>query len=121
MLFPVLPFIVRSYDQPEFVLGILLGTFSFFQFIVAPILGALSDKYGRKPILLITQAGTFLSWVVLGVAYILPSSEIFGLVILPIFMVFLSRMFDGITGANQSVATAMLADMTSREERSQVF
>ncbi len=65
MLFPVLPYVIKSYGQPEVVLGILLGTFSLFQFLAAPLLGALSDMYGRKPVLILTQAGTFLSWIIL--------------------------------------------------------
>ncbi|MDA9128850.1 MFS transporter [Candidatus Gracilibacteria bacterium] len=121
MLFPVLPFVIKLYDQPEVVLGILFATFSLFQFIAAPILGGLSDKYGRKPILILTQAGTFLSWVVLGIAATLPEKTLFGFLLLPILVIFLSRMFDGITGGNASVAQAMMADITKSEERSKVF
>jgi len=121
MLFPVLPFIIKSYSQPEVVLGVLLWTFSLFQFIAAPALWAMSDSYGRKPVLLLTQAGTLLSWIILWIAYLLPSSEIFWVLLLPIFVIFLSRMFDGITGWNASVAQAVLADMTQPNERSKVF
>lgn len=121
MLFPVLPFIVKAYGEPEVVLWILLWTFSLFQFISAPLLGALSDSYGRKPVLILTQAGTLLSWLVLWVAYILPSQELFWFVLLPILVVFLSRAFDGITGGNASVAQAVLADMSEPEDRSKVF
>lgn len=121
MLFPVLPFVIKLYDQPEIVLGILFSTFSLFQFIAAPLLGALSDKYGRKPILILTQWGTFLSWVVLGIAAMLPEKTLFGFILLPILVVFLSRVFDGITWGNASVAQAMLADLTPAEERSKIF
>ena len=121
MLFPVLPFIVRSYTQPEYVLGILLGTFSFFQFIWAPILGSLSDKYGRKPILAITQAGTLLAWVVLWISYLLPSTQIFGFLLLPIVVIFFARMLDGITGWNTAVSNAIFADLTDRKERSKIL
>jgi DHA1 family tetracycline resistance protein-like MFS transporter len=121
MLFPVLPFIVKAYGEPEVVLWILLWTFSLFQFIAAPILWALSDSYGRKPVLILTQAGTLLSWVILGIAYVLPSQELFWFVLLPILVVFLSRAFDGITWGNASVAQAVLADMSEPEDRSKVF
>ena len=121
MLFPVLPFVIKLYSQPEVFLGILFGTFSFFQFVAAPILWALSDKYGRKPILILTQAGTLLSWIVLWIASRLPETTIFGFLLLPIFVIFLSRVFDGITWGNASVAQAMIADLTKPEERSKIF
>jgi len=121
MLFPVLPFIVKSYGEPEVVLWILLWTFSLFQFLAAPILGSMSDSFGRKPVLILTQWGTFLSWVVLWCAYLVPDKEVFGFILLPILIIFLSRIFDGITGWNASVAQAVLADMSSPEDRSKVF
>ncbi|NDK09721.1 MFS transporter [Candidatus Gracilibacteria bacterium] len=121
MLFPVLPFIIKIYEAPEVVLGILLGTFSLFQFLAAPILGSLSDKYGRKPILIITQAGTMLSWVVLGVSYLLPEYQFLSFISLPILVIFLSRVFDGITGGNNSVAQAIIADLSTPSERTKVF
>ncbi len=120
MLFPVLPFIVKSYAQPEYVLGILLATFSLFQFIASPIMWALSDMHGRKPVLMITQLGTFLSWLVLAAAYFMPELNIW-IFTLPILVIFVSRVFDGITGWNMSVAQAILADMSKPEERSKVF
>jgi len=121
MLFPVLPFIVKSYWQPEVVLWILLATFSFFQFIASPIMGAFSDMYGRKPVLMITQLGTFFSWIVLALASFVPETPSLGIVWLPIFVIFISRVFDGITGGNMSVAQAILADMSHPEERTKVF
>lgn len=121
MLFPVLPFIVRSYGEPEFVLWVLLGTFSFFQFIAAPVLWSLSDKYGRKTILAITQAGTMLAWVVLGVSYVLPSVEMFWFLLLPILVIFFARILDGITGWNNSISHAIFADLTDRKERSKIL
>lgn len=120
MLFPVLPFIVKWYNQPEVVLGILLATFSLFQFIASPIMWALSDMYGRKPVLMITQFGTFLSWLVLAGAYFVPDIDIW-ILSLPIIIIFFSRLFDGITGWNMSVAQAILADMSKPEERTKVF
>lgn len=121
MLFPVLPFIVKSYGQPEIVLWVLLATFSLFQFIASPILGALSDMYGRKPVLLITQFGTFLSWIVLALASFIPETLHVGILSIPIFVIFISRVFDGITWWNMSVAQAILADMSTAQERTKVF
>lgn len=77
MLVPVLPFFIKMYGQPEIVLGLMTSIFSFFQFFAAPVMGALSDKYGRKPILILTQAGTMLSWIILAGAYFIPEIHIF--------------------------------------------
>ena len=64
ILMPVLPFIVESYSAPKWVYGLLITLYSLFQFVGAPYLGGLSDRLGRKPVLLISQGGTLLSWVV---------------------------------------------------------
>lgn len=121
MLIPVLPIIIRWYDLPEYYLGLLLGTYSLFQFISTPILWKLSDKYGRKSILLLTQWWTLLSWLILGSAYLIPEKEIFWIVLIPILVIFFSRSIDGITGWNASVAQAVLADKTNEKSRSDIF
>ncbi|MFK7780385.1 MAG: MFS transporter [Candidatus Gracilibacteria bacterium] len=121
MLIPVFPFLLKTYNQPEIILGLLVAGYSFFQFFAAPLIGSLSDKYGRKPIMLLTQFGTFLSWIILAIAYFLPEVQLFGIVLLPIFIIFLSRIADGITGGNMSVLNAMISDMTTIKERTSIF
>ena len=121
MLIPVLPFIVRNYNQPEIFLWFLLATYSLFQFIATPIIWALSDRYGRRSLLLITQGGTLLAWIVLWVAYLMPEVPILWLTVLPILVVFLSRALDGVTGGNSSVAQAVIADRTNKNNRTQAF
>jgi len=121
MLIPVLPFIVREYNQPEIFLWLLLATYSLFQFIATPVIWAFSDRYGRRSLLLVTQAGTFLAWCVLWIAYLMPETNIFGLTVLPIIVVFLARALDGITWWNASVAQAVIADKTTPQNRSQTF
>lgn len=120
ILLPVLPFIVKSFGAPEWIYGLLISLYSASQFIGAPILGALSDSTGRKPILLISQAGTLLSWLVFVVAILMPEYPILGLSI-PIWIIGLSRILDGITGGNTSVTNAYVADVTSRKEKSYIF
>lgn len=120
ILMPVLPFIVESYGAPEWVFGLLLTFYSAFQFIGAPILGAMSDSNGRKPILLISQAGTLLSWFIFIIALMLPETPILGLA-LPLWIIGLSRILDGITGGNASVTNAYVADITTRDEKSYIF
>jgi DHA1 family tetracycline resistance protein-like MFS transporter len=107
MILPILPL----YAQREFGLTpqviTLLGT-SFFaaQFLAGPYLGRLSDKYGRIPVLIISQIGTALSFVMLALA---PSAA----------FLFLARIVDGITGGNIIVAQAYITDITPREKRTE--
>ena len=72
LLMPILPFVVKSYGAPKWVFGLLITLYSAFQFIGAPLLGAMSDVRGRKPILLISQGGTLLSWIIFVIAIQLP-------------------------------------------------
>lgn len=120
ILMPVLPFIVKDYGAPKWVFGLLLTLYSTFQFLGAPFLGRLSDTRGRKPILLISQAGTLLSWVIFGGALLLPDFPVFGLA-LPLLIIGLSRILDGITGGNVSTTNAYVSDITTREEKSYIF
>lgn len=120
ILMPVLPFIVESYDAPKWVFGLLLTCYSAFQFIGAPILGAMSDAQGRKPILLISQTGTLISWFIFIFALALPTWNLLGLA-LPLWVIGVSRILDGITGGNASVTNAYVADITTRNEKSYIF
>lgn len=120
LLLPILPFVVESYGAPKWVFGLLLTCYSAFQFIGAPFLGALSDSMGRKPILMISQAGTLLSWLIFVIAIMLPEYSVFGFA-LPLWVIALSRILDGITGGNTSVTNAYVSDVTTREEKSYIF
>ncbi|MCR9172047.1 MAG: MFS transporter [bacterium] len=120
ILMPILPFVVDTYGAPKWVFGLLLTLYSAFQFIGAPMLGGMSDSMGRKRILLISQGGTLLSWIIFAVALSLPEFPIFG-VALPLIIIAISRAFDGITGGNVSVTNAYISDITTREEKSYIF
>lgn len=120
ILIPILPFIVEDYGAPKYVYGLLLSLYSLFQFIGAPYLGRMSDSIGRKPVLIISQAGTLLSWVIFGIAYFLPSTNIF-MFALPLWVIAISRILDGITGGNISVANAYVTDITTPQEKSHIF
>ncbi len=123
LLIPVFPNIVRMYVPVQHIsiaYGLLLSSYSLFQFIGAPILGALSDKYGRKPLLIISQIGTTLSWVIFAIAYFTPNIPFLGLG-LPIYIIILSRIVDGLTGGNVSVANAWISDITAHNERTKAF
>lgn len=111
---------VEQYGAPEYVYGLLLSFYSLFQFIGAPYLGRLSDSVGRKPILIVSQLGTLLSWLIFGVAYYLPEVPVLTFA-LPLWIIAFSRILDGITGGNISVANAYVSDITTQKEKSSIF
>ena len=129
IILPFLIILVIRFGGDELMYGIMGATYSFFQLIGAPILGNWSDRYGRKKILLLSQAGTFLAWILFIVALLIPETEIFNmnsssgniLLTMPLLLLFLARALDGITGGNVSVANAYLADVTSEDDRKQNF
>ena len=106
IVMPVLPFYVagtRFNASPRSV-GLLFASYSIMQLIFAPILGRLSDRHGRRPILLVSIIGTGISFLILGFATTL-------------WMLFLGRILDGISGGNISTAQAYIADSTTAENR----
>lgn len=124
LLIPILPGIVRTYVAEEYVsfgYGLLLSLYAGFQFLAGPFLGSLSDVYGRRKLLFFSQLGTALSWIVFAAAYFIPSeAEIFGLP-LALIVIGISRITDGITGGNVSVANAWVSDITKPERKTKVF
>lgn len=89
-------------------LSFLFASFSLFQFLATPIIGALSDKYGRKPLLLLSLLGTSLSLAFFASAH-------------SVWQLFLARILDGVTGGNMSVAQAVIADKVEGKERAKAF
>lgn len=106
IIIPLLPFYATSFGASPFMIGVLAAAYPFFQFIGAPILGRLSDKHGRKPVLVISQIGTFVGFIMLAFANSLG-------------LLFLSRVVDGISGANIATAQAAIADSTTEKTRTQ--
>ncbi|AZQ45074.1 MFS transporter [Nonlabens ponticola] len=130
VVIPILIYIVTDFGGNGFIYGILGAMYPFFQFIGAPILGKLSDRIGRKKVLIISQAGTFLAWSLFILAFLLPEtdlwsqeSEITGnyVMTLPLIVIFIARIFDGFTGGNVSVANAYLSDISDDENRNSNF
>jgi len=130
LVIPILIFIVTDFGGNGFIYGILGATYPFFQFIGAPILGRLSDKIGRKKVLIISQMGTFIAWLLFLLAFILPetqlwqqNTEITGsyMMTLPLIFIFIARIFDGFTGGNISVANAYMSDISTDKDRNRNF
>ena len=127
---PILIFIVTDFGGNGFIYGILGAMYPFFQFIGAPILGNLSDKIGRKKVLVISQLGTFVAWVLFLLAFLIPETELWAqhtdftgeyVMTLPLILIFVARIFDGFTGGNVSVANAYLSDISTDEDRNSNF
>ncbi len=124
ILIPVIPLLLADPSSQYFMLpqgltlyqgyiifGFLVAIYPLMQFLATPILGQLSDKFGRKKILGISIAGTLISFVLFAIGILLKN--------LP--MLFIARAFDGITGGNISVAQAVIADVTTPQNRSKTF
>ncbi len=106
MVIPILPYYANTppFNATPLDIGFLVASYSLMQFVFSPILGRLSDRYGRRPILFISLLGSAVGYFVVGAAGTL-------------FFVFLGRIISGITGGNISTAQAYIADVTSKENR----
>lgn len=122
MLIPIYLTILDRFDLPVIWYGVLLSSYSVAQFFASPIIGKFSDKYGRKKLLFITQLGTTVSWVFFALSFFInPAWKFIFPIPLGFIIVLLSRILDGITGGNVSVAAAYLADETKPEERDMAY
>lgn len=108
LVIPLLPFYAEHYGASPSVVGLLVSAYALFQLISGPILGNLSDRFGRRPVLIISQIGTLIGFIILARAQAL-------------WMIFLSRFIDGATAGNLSVAQAYIADVTKPEDRAKAF
>jgi MFS transporter, DHA1 family, tetracycline resistance protein len=106
IVIPVLPYYAEGtkFGATPTQVGLLFASYSVMQLVFAPVLGRLSDKYGRRPILLMSLLGTAIGFLVLGFATTL-------------WMLFVGRIIDGISGGNISTAQAYIADVTTKENR----
>jgi MFS transporter, DHA1 family, tetracycline resistance protein len=101
---PILPIYAKDLGASAFHIGALASVYSLMQFLFAPVWGRLSDRHGRRPVILVALAGTAISSLFIGLA----SSLVF---------LWIARILNGISGASYSAAQAYVADVTSREER----
>src|SRR5437763_7553181 len=111
IVLPLLPIYTRNLGGTGFIIGVIMASYSAMQFLFAPAWGRLSDRIGRRPVLLVSTAGAAISYAVFAVG-----SGLSGHFALWVLLV--SRLFAGICGANITVAQAYIADITPPEERS---
>ncbi|MBV9790869.1 MAG: MFS transporter [Chloroflexi bacterium] len=108
IILPLLPLYAEVFGASPFMVGVLLASYSLMQLIATPYLGALSDRIGRRPVLVISQIGTVLSFILLGLANSLP-------------LLFIARLLDGISGGNISTAQAYISDVVEEKDRAKAY
>jgi DHA1 family tetracycline resistance protein-like MFS transporter len=108
IIIPLLPFYAGTFGASPLVIGLLFAVFSLCQLVAAPALGDLSDRHGRRPILVFSLAGTVVSFVMLAMAH-------------SVAMLFVARIVDGLSGGNISTARAYVADITEPKDRSRAY
>lgn len=108
IILPVLPLYAERFGASPTTVGLLLASFSIAQLLFAPVWGSVSDRIGRKPVLVLSLVGTAVGSLVTGLAGSLP-------------LLFLGRILDGMSGASVSVAQASVADLAPPQERAPLF
>src|SRR5260221_9725227 len=114
LVLPLLPIYSQEFGASGFMIGAIMASFSAMQFIFAPAWGRLSDRIGRRPVLLVSTAGAAVSYAIFAIGCGMPDSPNH----LGLWVIFGSRLFAGICGANITVAQAYIADITPPEDRS---
>lgn len=108
ILIPLMPYYVRHFGAPDVVVGGLFSTFAACQFVAGPLWGNISDRVGRKAVLIISQIGATIGWTMLAFAPSIP-------------IVFVARIVEGLSGGNISVTQAYVADLVEPQQRARAF
>lgn len=122
LILPLLPYYAEKFGASATVIGLLTASYAAASLIGAPLMGRLSDRFGRRRILLLSVAGTFIGFLLLGlaepigrsIAVLAAAASINGFVL---SILFVSRMVDGVTGGNITVAQAYISDITDEKNR----
>ena len=108
IIIPLLPFYAQTFGASPFVIGLLFASFSLAQLIASPVLGEVSDRWGRRPVLIFSLLGTVVSFVMLALAQSL-------------LALFAARIVDGLSGGNITTARAYIADITPEDDRARAY
>ncbi len=130
VVIPFLVFVVADFGGNPVVYGLIGATYPALQLIGAPVLGRWSDQVGRRRVLLVSQGGTLLAWLIFLTAFFVPKTVLLSLqspllgsftLTVPLLVVFFARALDGLTGGNIAVANAYVADLSDDATRSRNF
>lgn len=124
LIFPLLPFLLANLTNDGRILGLLGGSYALAQFAFTPLIGALSDRYGRRPVMTLCVAGTVVGLGLFALTLSLPWQRLWPEAAasgLPLALLFLARLIDGVSGGTAATAGAVLADITPVEQRARAF
>ncbi|MEB3260890.1 MAG: MFS transporter [Cyanobacteriota bacterium] len=124
LIFPLLPFLLANLTNDGRILGLLGGSYALAQFAFTPLIGALSDRYGRKPVMTTCVAGTVVGLGLFALTLSLPWATLWpgaAAAGLPLALLFVARLIDGVSGGTAATASAVLADITPAEQRAKAF
>ncbi len=108
MVIPIIPFLGLSLGLNAFEIGLIMSVFSFCQLIASPVTGKLSDRFGRKPVLLVSQTSTLIGFLLLGFAN-------------SVWLLVAARLVDGLLGSNMTVSQAYISDVTPPQDRTKIY
>ncbi len=112
LILPLLPYYASTVGASPQTIGYLVASYSLCQFLAAPFLGDWSDRYGRRPLLLYSQLGSLLGFILLAIAPSLPNA---------LLWLFVARIIDGISGGNLTIAQAYITDISAPQDRARNF
>jgi MFS family permease len=124
IVFPLLPFLLADFSSDGRTIGLLAGSYAVAQFLATPLIGALSDRYGRRPVMALCVGGTVLGLGLFALTVILPWQRLWPAASatgLPIALLFVARLIDGLSGGTAATAGAVLADISPPEQRARAF
>jgi DHA1 family tetracycline resistance protein-like MFS transporter len=124
IVFPLLPFLLAGISRDARTLGLLTGSYAIAQFAFTPLIGALSDRYGRRPVIATCVAGSVLGLGLFALTISLPWCSLFPVANAegwPLALLFVARLIDGVSGGTAATATAVLADVSPPEQRARAF
>lgn len=130
LVIPLLAVLIADWGGNGFVYALLVATYPFFQLIGSPLLGNLSDTWGRRGVLLISQTGTLLAWAIFLIGLLVPATPLLNIdtylvgnlvISLPLVIIMLARALDGLTGGNVALAQAYVADVSDESSRNRNY